>query len=35
MYIRSREKNLPQLMRYAKEFHVEKVLRQYLEVLLS
>lgn len=34
-YIRSKEKNIPQLMRYAKEFHVEKILRQYLEVLLS
>lgn len=33
-YVKSKEKNLPQLMRYAKEFHVEKVLRQYLEVLL-
>lgn len=33
-YVRSKGKNLPQLMRYAKEFHVEKILRQYLEVLL-
>lgn len=33
-YLRSKEKNLPQLMRYAKEFRVEKVLRPYLEVLL-
>jgi len=33
-YTRSSEKNLPQLMRYAKELHVEKLLRQYLEVLL-
>lgn len=34
-YVRSREKNLPQLMRYAKELHMEKVLRPYLEILLS
>lgn len=33
-YIRSREKNLPLLMRYAKEFSVDKIIRQYLEVLL-
>lgn len=33
-YTRSKEKNLPQLMRYAKEFRVEKILRPYLEVLL-
>lgn len=33
-YVKSRERNLPQLMRYAREFHVEKLLRQYLEVLL-
>lgn len=33
-YLRSKEKNLPQLMRYAKAFRVEKVLRPYLEVLL-
>lgn len=33
-YMRSKEKNLPQLMRYAKEFRVEKLLRPYLEVLL-
>lgn len=33
-YVRKKEKNIPQLMRYAKEFHVEKLLRQYLEVLL-
>lgn len=33
-YVRSKEKNLPQLMRYAKEFHVEKFLRPYLEALL-
>lgn len=33
-YTRSKEKNLPKLMRYAKELRVEKLLRQYLEVLL-
>lgn len=33
-YVRSKEKNLPQLMRYAKEFRVERLLRPYLEVLL-
>lgn len=34
-YVRRKEKNIPQLMRYAKEFRVEKILRQYLEVLLQ
>lgn len=33
-YVRMKEKNLPQLMRYAKELRVEKLLRPYLEVLL-
>ncbi|GHT85153.1 abortive infection protein [Bacteroidia bacterium] len=33
-YTRSKDKNLPELMRYAKKLHVEKLLRQYLEVLL-
>ena len=33
-YIRQREKNIPLLMRYAKAFSVEKIVRQYLEVLL-
>jgi predicted transcriptional regulator of viral defense system len=33
-YVRIKEKNIPQLMRYAKIFSVEKPLRQYLEVLL-
>ena len=33
-YARSREKNLRKLMRNAKMFHVKKILRQYLEVLL-
>ena len=33
-YIRVKEKNIPLLMRYAKAFSVEKLVRQYLEVLL-
>jgi len=33
-YVRIKEKNIPQLMRYAKMFSVEKLIRQYLEVLL-
>jgi predicted transcriptional regulator of viral defense system len=33
-YARSRDKDLRKLMRNAKMFHVEKILRQYLEVLL-
>ena len=33
-YTRQREKNIPLLMRYAKIFRVEKILRQYLEVLI-
>lgn len=33
-YIRLKEKNIPLLMRYAKVFSVEKIFRQYLEVLL-
>ena len=33
-YARSREKDLRKLMRDAKMFHVEKILRQHLEVLL-
>lgn len=33
-YTKLREKNLPLLMRYAKMFRVEKLLRQYLEVLI-
>lgn len=33
-YVRRKDKNLRTLMQYAKEFHVEKILRQYLEVLL-
>lgn len=33
-YAKRTDKNLSTLMRYAAQFHVEKVLRQYLEVLL-
>ena len=33
-YVRLKEKNIPLLMRYAKAFSVEKIVRQYLEVLL-
>jgi hypothetical protein len=33
-YLRLKEKNIPQLMRYARTFSVEKIIRQYLEVLL-
>ena len=33
-YVRLKEKNIPQLMRYAKLFSVEKIIRPYLEVLL-
>ena len=33
-YVRKEEKNIPQLMRYAKSFSVDKIIRQYLEVLL-
>ncbi|HCR84854.1 MAG TPA: abortive phage infection protein, partial [Lachnospiraceae bacterium] len=33
-YMQSKEKNIPQLMRYAKELRVEKLLRPYLEALL-
>ena len=34
MYARRKDKNLRTLMRYAKLFRVEKLLRQYLEMLL-
>lgn len=34
-YIRLKEKNIPLLMRYARAFSVEKIVHQYLEVLLS
>jgi len=33
-YIRLKERNIPLLMRYAKAFSVEKIIRQYLEALL-
>lgn len=33
-YALRKDKNLRVLMKYAEVFHVEKVLRQYLEVLL-
>ena len=33
-YVRRKDKNLRTLMHYATMFHVEKILRQYLEVLL-
>lgn len=33
-YVQLKEKNIPLLLRYAKEFSVEKMIRQYLEVLL-
>ena len=33
-YTKLKKKNLPLLMRYAKMFRVEKLLRQYLEVLI-
>ena len=34
LYTARKDKNLRALMRYASQFHVEKILRQYLEVLL-
>ena len=33
-YVRSKEKNLPLLMQYAKLFSVDKIIHQYMEVLL-
>ena len=33
-YVKMKDKNIPLLMRYAKTFSVEKIIRQYLEVLL-
>jgi len=33
-YVRLKNKNIPLLLRYAKAFSVEKIIRQYLEVLL-
>ena len=32
--MRSKTKNIPMLMRYATELHVETILRKYLEVLM-
>ena len=33
-YVKRKDKNLRMLMKYAAMFHVEKILRPYLEVLL-
>jgi hypothetical protein len=33
-YVRRADKNIPLLLRYAKSFSVEKIVRQYLEMLL-
>ncbi len=33
-YLNLKEKNIPLLLRYAKELNVEKILRDYLEILL-
>ena len=33
-YVKRKDKNLRLLMQYAENFHVDKILRQYLEVLL-
>ena len=33
-YLSSKEKNIPKLMQYAEKFRVEKIIRQYAEVLL-
>jgi len=33
-YVQLKNRNIPLLMRYAKSFSVEKIIRQYLEVLL-
>jgi len=33
-YVRQRDKNIPLLLRYSKAFSVEKIIRQYLEVLV-
>ena len=32
-YARRKDKNLPRLMQYAKTFHVEKIMIQYMEIL--
>ena len=34
-YVSLKEKNLPLLIRYAKMFSIEKIVRQYMEMLLS
>jgi phage terminase large subunit-like protein len=33
-YVRGKKKNIPLLMRYAKKFSVEKIVRQYMEAVL-
>ncbi len=33
-YLSAKEKNIPQLMKYAEKFRVEKIIRQYMEVLI-
>jgi len=33
-YAANRQKNLSLMMEYAKAFHIEKAVRQYMEVLL-
>jgi predicted transcriptional regulator of viral defense system len=33
-YLSAKEKNIPKLMKYAEEFRVEKLIRQYVEVLI-
>jgi len=33
-YVKKTDKNLNQLMKYAKEFHVDRIIRNYMEVLL-
>ncbi len=32
-YVAGKDKNIPQLMRYAKELNVQKMLREYVEIL--
>ena len=34
-YFKNKDKNIPQLMKYAKLFSIEKTIRQYTEVLLT
>ena len=33
-YVRKKEKNLPQLMKYAQVFHVDKMVGEYMRTLL-